>query len=279
MICWGVSWPTSKILTEYTDTFTLMFLKFFLSSLTILPILFIYFKPKNIFHPKAIKPLLYATSFIVLYNIMFFYALKVGFAGLGGVIVTGSNPIFTFLLVAMIDKIKIVTRQKIGLILGVVGTIITVDLISIGFDNLFIGGNILFLIASLLWSFLTIYSTKAKEYLDSIVFTLYLYLFAALFSYIFFVPNDALIAIFTYDSIFWINLIFTTVITTGIATTFYFYATNILGAGATSSFIYLVPLVAVVSSSLLLGEIPTLSTIIGGAILLFSIYLINKKGD
>jgi drug/metabolite transporter (DMT)-like permease len=276
MISWGVSWPTSKILTLYSDTYTLMFLKFFLSSATIAPIIFWLLKPKQLFNKTIIRPLIFATLFIILYNIIFFYGLKIGYAGLAGVIVTGSNPIFTFALIAFLNKSALPNRQKSALTLGLIGTLITVDILAIDTDDLLQGGNLLFLAASLCWTLVTLYSTQAHKEISGIVFTLYLYLFSSLISLLFFVPPGSLTVLFTYDAIFWINLIFTTVINTGIATTFYFYASNTIGAHYTSSFIFLVPLSAVISSNLLLSEVPAATTLIGGTLLILSIYLINK---
>lgn len=277
MVIWGISWPTSKILTLYTDTFTLIFLKFFLSVLTLVPLVVVFFKPKNIFNKHILKPLLFASFFLILYNVLFFYGLQVGFAGLGGVIVTGSNPIFTFILVAYLDKLTIPKIQKVALILGIIGDIITVDIFHLAYKDLIQGGNLIFLVASLCWSLVTIFSTKAKEYINSLLFSVYLYITSSIILFLFFVPNGALVNIFSYDMVFWFNLFFTMVISTGFATTIYFYASNILGAHKTSSFIFVVPFVAVISSALFLKEIPQLSTIIGGAILIYAIWLINKK--
>ncbi len=277
MVCWGVSWPTSKILTNYTDVYTLMFLKFFLSALTIIPLLYLFLKPERFFHIGILKPLFYATLFLTFYNILFFYGLKVGYAGLGGVIVTGSNPIFTFLIVAILEKIKIPKNQKLALILGVIGTVITADVFSIELSNILDGGNLIFLLSSLAWSFLTIISAKPKQLINPIVFTVYLYFSSSLVTLIFFGSVSSVLETLNFDFIFWLNIIFTTVITSGIATTFYFYASSHMGASHASSYIFLVPLVAVVSSNIFLDEIPHLTTIIGGAILIYSVYLINKK--
>lgn len=276
MIFWGVSWPTSKILTNYTDTYTLMFLKFLLSGISMIPIL-LWIREKKVFHVKIIKPLIYATLFILLYNLLFFMGLKYGYAGLGSVLVTGSNPIFTFIIVAIIEKIRIPTTQKTALVFGLIGTIITMEIFTIPLVNVISGGNILFLLASLMWSLVTIKSVEAKNYINSLIFTFYLYLLSSLITFIFFVPIESIVAIFTLDYIFWLNLIFTTVITSGIATTFYFVASNIIGAAKASSFIFLVPIIAVISSTVLVGEVPKITTIIGGLILIFSVWLINKK--
>ncbi len=276
MIVWGISWPSSKILTEYSDPYTLMFLKFFVSLFALVPMIY-FLKIKEFISVHIIKPLIFATLFIILYNLFFFYGLQNGFAGIGGIIVTGSNPIFTFLIVSLIDNIQIDKYKKIALVLGFIGTALTLNITSFSTHEIFNSGNIMFLLASLSWSLVTIFSTQAKQYLNSFIFTLYLYFLSSLITYIFFIDNDSLLALFSFDYIFWINLLFVTIITTGLATTFYFKASNILGAGNTSSFMFLVPVVAVVSSLIILEETPTLNVYFGGVLLIFSVWLINKK--
>lgn len=276
MIFWGISWPSSKILTFYTDPFTLMFLKFFISAIALIPI-FLLLNDKRFFSAQVIKPLVVATFFIILYNLFFFYGLKYGLAGLGGIVVTGSNPIFTFLIVAIIDKINIPKRKKVALIIGLIGTAITLHIENLNLKELVDGGNLFFLLASLSWSLVTIYSTNAKQHLNSLLFSIYLYAGSSVITYILFIDNNSLIEIFTFEFLFWINLFFVTIITTAISTTIYFKASNILGASNASSFIFLVPIVAVLSSAILLNEVPNITSLIGGTLLIFSVWLINKK--
>lgn len=276
MIFWGISWPSSKILTFYTDPFTLMFLKFFISAIALIPI-FLLLNDKRFFSAQVIKPLVVATFFIILYNLFFFYGLKYGLAGLGGIVVTGSNPIFTFLIVAIIDKINIPKRKKVALIIGLIGTAITLHIENLNLKELVDGGNLFFLLASLSWSLVTIYSTNAKQHLNSLLFSIYLYAGSSVITYVLFIDNNSLIEIFTFEFLFWINLFFVTIITTAISTTIYFKASNILGASNASSFIFLVPLVAVLSSAILLNEVPNITSLTGGTLLIFSVWLINKK--
>ena len=276
MIFWGISWPSSKILTFYTDPFTLMFLKFFISAIALIPI-FLLLNDKRFFSAQVIKPLVVATFFIILYNLFFFYGLKYGLAGLGGIVVTGSNPIFTFLIVAIIDKINIPKRKKVALIIGLIGTVITLHIENLNLNELVDGGNLFFLLASLSWSLVTIYSTNAKQHLNSLLFSIYLYAGSSVITYILFIDNNSLIEIFTFEFLFWVNLFFVTIITTAISTTIYFKASNILGASNASSFIFLVPIVAVLSSAILLNEVPNITSLIGGTLLIFSVWLINKK--
>ena len=84
-------------------------------------------------------------------------------------------------------------------------------------------------------------------------------------------------AIHIKDPRFWLNLIFGAVIVTALATTIYFYTTTRLGAEKASSFIFLVPLAAAVSSWLFLGEQIRAHTIAGGILGMAAVYMINKK--
>jgi drug/metabolite transporter (DMT)-like permease len=84
-------------------------------------------------------------------------------------------------------------------------------------------------------------------------------------------------ALLITDKVFWLNLFFGSAIVTTGATTMYFYATTRLGAEKASSFIFLVPLAASVSSWLLLGERIQLHTAIGGVLGIVAVYMINKR--
>lgn len=276
MFFWGVSWPSSKILTEYTDSYTLTFLKFFFSSLSLIPMLY-FSNQKLVFSKKIFKYLALSVIVLIVYNLLFFLGLQVGFAGFGGMLVTGSNPIFTFLIIAMIEKVDIPREKKIPLGIGLLGTVIMLDFFNNSIADLMLGGNLLFLLASIVWSLLTILNANSKKYVGTLVFTFYLYITSSFISYIFFVPSENVFKIFEFDYIFWINLIFTTVVTTGIATTFYFKASTIIGANQASSFIFLVPLVAMGSSNIIYSEVPSISTLIGGVLLIYTVWKLNKK--
>ena len=79
------------------------------------------------------------------------------------------------------------------------------------------------------------------------------------------------------DTLFWLNLLFFGFISTTIATSFYFYATTKMGAERASSFIFLVPISAALSSWFFLGEIIQLYTIFGGILGMLAVFIINYK--
>lgn len=275
MIVWGISWPLSKVMTFYSDTYTLLFLKFFFSTLSLIPVL-IFFVKKITFSKVIIGFLAAGTFTLVLYNFLFFLGVKYGYAGLGGVLVTTSNPLITLIIMAYIDKVKITKIKKLALLLGAIGGVIMLELWKEDINDLVKSGNLFFLLSSFTWSALTIINSKVKNLMGSLQFTFYIYLLSTFTSF-FFTSWENISYTFEYDSYFWLSLIFTTFISSGFATGMYFKASTLIGASNASSFIFLVPAVALLSSSFLLDEPLHITTIIGGILSIIAIYLLNKK--
>ena len=110
---------------------------------------------------------------------------------------------------------------------------------------------------------------------DKVTLTIY---FCCIFILLFFVsPSSFFTILKNGDLIFWFNMVFNAVINTGMATTFYFYGTSKLGPEKTSSFIYIVPFAAALSSLLFIHEIIHWNTIVGGLLGILSVWIINKK--
>jgi drug/metabolite transporter (DMT)-like permease len=76
---------------------------------------------------------------------------------------------------------------------------------------------------------------------------------------------------------FWIALLYLAIFGQTIATTIFFIASGKLGSEKTSSYMFLVPVFALFSASVLLDEPVQLHVIIGGFISMLAVYFINKK--
>ena len=81
--------------------------------------------------------------------------------------------------------------------------------------------------------------------------------------------------IFSFDMHFWIMLCVIAVLSTAIGTSIFYMGVAQIGAEKASSYQLLVPLIALITSYFILGEIPSLLTLVGGGIAIFAIYLIN----
>ena len=78
----------------------------------------------------------------LLYNYFFFTATNLGLAGTGGVLVTTTNPIITMVLMSIINKNKLSSNELIGIIFGVIGGGLIIDVWNLGFLQIFNNGNI-----------------------------------------------------------------------------------------------------------------------------------------
>ncbi|MGB9802020.1 MAG: EamA family transporter [Arcobacter sp.] len=79
-----------------------------------------------------------------------------------------------------------------------------------------------------------------------------------------------------FDWIFWLNVLSISVISTTFATTIYFVGIEKLGTNEVSSFIFLVPLFAIILSVIFLKEHISLTIIIGTILTLIAVKILNN---
>lgn len=275
MTCWGISWTSGKILSGYGDPLTISFLRFaltFVSLIFILPVM----KEKMVVSLKGTSDLLVSSVLISVYTYMFFKGVSLGKAGAGGVLVTVLNPIVTYAISLVLTRRKPTRNELFGLSLGLVAGVILLKLISEA-DEIFKAGNIYFLLAAFSWGLLSRFTSKATRYGSSLSFSFWMYGISTCFMFLLSGVDSTLEVFRKSDLTFWGNLFFSATITTSMATTFYFVATSKIGASRASSFIFMVPFSAAISSWIFLGEVIEAHTIIGGLLGIAAVYILNKK--
>lgn len=277
MFCWGLSWASGKILTNYGNPAEIAFFRFLLTFISLLVIL-LFTKQKLSIHKKGIPDLIAASVMIALYTFLFFKGLLHGKAGAGGVLVTTLNPIISYLIMLIIKKQLPLLKEAVGLLIGGLAGIILLKLWS-NWNNLFDEGNSFFLMASFSWAILSLFTSKSSRYGSPIVFSLWMYGLCSLIMFCVVGYSQSLVVLKNTDGLFWGNLFFSSTLTTALATTFYFVATAKLGAGKASSFIFMVPLSAALGSLVFLGEIPQWHTLLGGLLGIAAVYIINSKSQ
>ncbi len=156
------------------------------------------------------------------------------------------------------------------------GGLVILEIWNASLGRLLASGNLVFLVGSVVWSVLTIVSGEAQKRTSLFTFGFYMYGFSSLFGLPFALPF-ASAGILRLGPGFWLNIVYLGAASTFFATSVYFYAAKKLSAGRASSFSLFTPVFAVVSSFFILGEIPTIFTVIGGAAAMVGIYLINRK--
>ncbi|MEJ2414425.1 MAG: DMT family transporter [Sulfurimonas sp.] len=273
MFLWGSGWTALKILTYELPMDVVVFWRFFFMSLTFIPIL-IYFKKPLILNKDSLKYILSSSVLNVSFMFSSFYGIKYGLAGAGSVVITTFSPIMTFLLVAILFKNRLKTRQYFGLLLGLVGGYILLRL-----DNfaLFLNSaNLYYLLCATIWAGVTVLSQHSQKYIHPIHYSFFISVIATVFMF-FYSYNSDLNVVFDQGIDFWIALLYLAIFGQTIATTIFFIASGKLGSEKTSSYMFLVPVFALFSASVLLDEPVQLHVIIGGFISMLAVYFINKK--
>ena len=139
--------------------------------------------------------------------------------------------------------INIKKKDIIGILFGIGGGLILLEVWKFNFQELTKSGNLFFIIAAVIWAGATICTQKAKSELNAVNFSLWLYLVAILVV-LPITPLHSIMDVFKFDWIFWMNFIVISALSLGFGTTIFFLATMKIGSHKTSSFMYVVPISA-----------------------------------
>ena len=276
MITWGYSWVGAKILGPYGHVSTKIFLRFFFASIALIPILLKYHIPFRI-DKKGFIFILWNSISLCSYNYFYFKSTHMGLAGVGGVLVTTLNPILTSLFVfSFLDRSSAKLKEFVGLIMGLAGGGIIMRLWEMDIALMISSGNIFYILASCSWVSVTIASQKSKTHIHFLTYSFWSFLSASLFS-LSFCEIESISQTINYDSIYWLNILLLSIVVMSFANTMYFFASSKIGAVKASSYIFVVPLTAIIFSKIILNEQVLYTTVLGGVLSVVAVYLINKK--
>jgi len=273
MLGWGASWVNVKILGNYINYDELIFYRYVITTLTMIPVL-IYMKLSFKISLKNLFLSLAASLMLVIYTVFFYLGTKYGSSGLGGALVTTSIPIVTFILLVIFFKKEIFKKDLFALFLGAIGVLTILNIWQLSSDDIFNTTNLFFMLCALTWGILTVINTKS-DHIHPMVFSFYIYLISIFISYIFgdFKSGNIL----EFDSIFWFNMLFISVVSTTFATSVYFVGIKHIGTSSASAFVFAVPFFAIFLSYIFLDEPIYLTTILGTILTITAIYILNKK--
>ena len=273
MFFWGAGWPALKVLTYALPLEVVSFWRFFLMIFAFIPVL-VYLKKPLILKVETLKYILPSAVLNVLFMVFAFIGVQKGFAGSGGVIITTLSPVLTFLLVSLVFKKHPPKLQILGLIIGFVGGLIMLKVTTLLGD--FNGAEIYFLLCALVWAMITLIAQRSHSVIHPVHYSFFIAIFATIIFFFIAWPYDVM-AVTDEGLAFWSALLYLAIFGQTIATTIYFIASGKLGSAHASSYMFLVPLFALGTSYILLGERVEIHIVIGGAITLLGVYLINRS--
>lgn len=273
MFFWGAGWPALKVLTYNLPVEVVSFWRYFLMIFAFIPILFFIRKPLTL-KKEMLKYILPSAVLNVLFMIFAFIGVQKGFAGSGGVIITTLSPVLTFMLVSLVFKKHPPKMQIVGLVIGFVGGLVMLKVTElIGDLN---GAEFYFFLCALVWAVLTLISQQSHAVIHPVHYSFYISVVATVIFFFIALPFNVM-AVVDEGAAFWSALLYLAVFGQTIATTIYFVASGKLGSSQASSYMFLVPLFALLTSFVLLGEHVEWQVAVGGAVTLFGVYLINRS--
>lgn len=273
MFLWGGGWSALKILTAELPVDVIVFWRFFIVSLSFLPILYFLKKPLSL-NVSSLKFIFGSSLLNISFMVSSFLGIKYGLAGSGSVIITTLSPVMTFLLVALIFRRRLANIQYFGLALGIIGGVVMLELsdLSLFFNS----SNIYFLLSAMIWAGVTMLSQHSQVHIHPVHYSFFISITAAVASF-FYAYNSDLSLVFAQGSRFWIALLYISVLGQSVATTIFFIAAGKLGSEKTSSFMFLVPVFALIIAWFVLDEAIELHIVVGGAISVLALLFINKS--
>ena len=272
-LVWALSGVSAKYLSFYISEDEIVVYRFFLSALSTLPLLLWMKIPMKI-SPKNFVICILLAFFLIGNYRTYFMGMQRGVVGLGAALVTVLIPIFVYIIMIFSKKSKPILKDWLALAMGVAGVALMLDLEQLNLERLVTGGNIYFVLAALTYAMFTV----AASYMRSIhVLTInfYVCLIGFLIDWNLSYDSNHLFTLGGMDYIFWINILFVSVIAGTAITAVYYTGLRIIGSKKSSAFSILTPFFAIALGAIFFGEMITINIAIGIVMAVMALFVLN----
>ena len=272
-LVWALSGVSAKYLSFYISEDEIVVYRFFLSALSTLSLLLWMKIPMKI-SPKNFVICILLAFFLIGNYRTYFMGMQRGAVGLGAALVTVLIPIFVYIIMIFSKKSKPILKDWLALAMGVAGVALMLDLEQLNLERLVSGGNIYFVLAALTYAMFTV----AASYMRSIhVLTInfYVCLIGFLIDWNLSYDSNHLFTLGGMDYIFWINILFVSVIAGTAITAVYYTGLRIIGSKKSSAFSILTPFFAIALGAIFFGEMITINNAIGIVMAVMALFVLN----
>jgi len=195
--------------------------------------------------------------------------------------IISTSPAFIAILGWMVLKEKLNLVQSLGIVLAMFGVLAVVskgDLSTIADGKFGTFGDLLILISSVNWAVFSILSRRGLKSHPSTRMTFWVMSLGWLFTSVTFLAGRNYTELVQIDLRGWMSMIYLGVFTTGLAYIAWFDALSQLPAAQTGAFLFVEPLTSMIVASVVLNEKITLISVLGGVVILFGIWMVNRQG-
>jgi probable blue pigment (indigoidine) exporter len=185
-------------------------------------------------------------------------------------ILTFTNPLLIIVFGTILLKTSYKLYQWIGVVLGLVGVIVTMG------AQIELKIGVLFgILSAVFWAISTLLVKKWGSFIDTWVLSAYQMLFGGFILLLGSFILEKPVFILNSSSLF--ILLWLSIMASIVQFAVWFYLLQNSDPGKTSSFLFLAPFFGVLTGWLLLGETLDPSKIVGGLFILVGIYLVNRN--
>jgi drug/metabolite transporter (DMT)-like permease len=282
VLVWGVNFPIVKAVLEVMDPFVLNSFRFATSAI-VLGALYARQSAQRgqpFWKPLRNRPLQIAglgiLGFLV-YQLCFILGLDRTTAGNAALIMAGS-PLWTAVAGFALRTEVLQRRSWFALIIVLIGAVIIVlgGEGELDFSSETFVGNVIMLAAAMAWGVYTALNKPALGFVSATGLTFLGLLVALPFLFALGVPYYSEVAWNQVTMLHWGAILFSGGLATGIAIVLWNNAVKRVGASQTAVYGNIVPIVAVGSSYMMLGETITSSQVVGGLFVIGGILVMRR---
>jgi drug/metabolite transporter (DMT)-like permease len=211
----------------------------------------------------------------VLYNIFLGWG-ETGVAAGTASLIIALNPAFTYVLSIAFLKERFRWHRLLGILIAFGGLFVIVRWGSgreVSLDDA--GYALVTMLAPLCWAIYTVGGKHLVARHPPVLVTGITLIYAGIFSLAFASPS-LVTALPDLPLSFWTSTLFLALLCTVLGYSIWYSALNHMAAGRVAGFVYLVPLFAVTIGALAFGEPVTSALVVGAAILIGGVYLVNR---
>ncbi len=271
IIAWGVNFPFAKSALEFMNPIVFSSTRYGVASILLFCLLWQQ-KTSIIVNIKEIQQLFVVGLFgVALFQGGWAYGLNLTSASKASVLIT-TSPIFAALISALRgNRPSLVSWFGILLSFFGVAVVINNSLTEITLGKGSITGDLLIVVASIMWALYTFVSKSIVSRRGPILVSAWSMLFGSMMLGVVGIPAFGLQDWNIIPMAGWLSWAFTAVFGAGLA--FVWYCAGIARIGITRGMVYgfLIPVVAIFTSVLFFGEVMTLVQLFGAAIVLFGV--------
>jgi drug/metabolite transporter (DMT)-like permease len=193
--------------------------------------------------------------------------------------IVSTTPVFMALLGWLFLKEKLDWKSAAGILLAGIGVLLVVS--KGDFGTMFNGnfgkpGDIIILLSAPVWAIYSVMSNPVLKRHSATKVTFYTLFFGWLLSSMQFLASNKWSDFSQLTATGWTAVIYLGVFCSALAYIFYNDGMQALTSSQVGAYLYLEPLVATLVSAVLLSEQIAIATILGGGLIIFGVWLVNR---